>query len=150
MEDAFNQKNNFTLSILNLHQRRPSKSISPMTSLPSQINFSVGIDSITNVSGVMGGDLDPTKGMYWTWQSGYINFKLESSKITYHLGGYASPYPTIQNFSFKINNQHPHFVFDADKFLSLALLQRKTNIMSPGADAYHIAQYLQNVFSLKE
>jgi hypothetical protein len=33
-----------------------------------QIQFQLGIDSLTNVSGAMGGDLDPTKGMYWTWQ----------------------------------------------------------------------------------
>ena len=48
------------------------------TNIPyTKVKFNLGIDSITNVSGAMGGDLDPTKGMYWTWQSGYINFKLE-------------------------------------------------------------------------
>ena len=30
------------------------------------LKFNLGIDSVTNVSGAMGGDLDPTKGMYWT------------------------------------------------------------------------------------
>ena len=43
----------------------------------TKIKFNLGIDSMVNVSGALGGDLDPTKGMYWTWQSGYINFKLE-------------------------------------------------------------------------
>ena len=43
----------------------------------SKLKFQLGIDSLTNVSGAMGGDLDPTKGMYWTWQSGYINMKIE-------------------------------------------------------------------------
>ncbi|MCB0479666.1 MAG: hypothetical protein KDC84_15975, partial [Crocinitomicaceae bacterium] len=61
------------------------------------LEFYLGIDSITNVAGVMGGDLDPTKGMYWTWQSGYINLKLEGkspksptskNEFQYHLGGY--------------------------------------------------------------
>ena len=42
-----------------------------------QLQFQVGIDSATNSAGALGGDLDPTKGMYWTWQNGYINFKLE-------------------------------------------------------------------------
>lgn len=41
------------------------------------IKFSIGIDSTTNVSGAIEGSLDPMFGMYWTWQSGYINFKLE-------------------------------------------------------------------------
>ncbi|HMT71271.1 MAG TPA: hypothetical protein PKD16_13985, partial [Saprospiraceae bacterium] len=40
-----------------------------------KIGFYVGVDSLTNVSGAIAGDLDPTNGMYWTWQSGYINFK---------------------------------------------------------------------------
>ena len=67
--------------------------------------FMLGIDSATNVSGAMGGDLDPTKGMYWTWQSGYINIKLEGkSKVCrtrnhefqFHIGGYLPPHKTIQ------------------------------------------------------
>ena len=40
------------------------------------IQFDIGVDSLSQVSGAMGGDLDPMKGMYWSWQSGYINFKL--------------------------------------------------------------------------
>ena len=44
-----------------------------------QIQFDLGTDSLTNVSGAFGGDLDPVKGMYWTWNSGYINFKLEGT-----------------------------------------------------------------------
>lgn len=47
----------------------------------NKLKFNLGIDSLTNVSGAMGGDLDPTNGMYWTWQSGYINFKLEGKVI---------------------------------------------------------------------
>ena len=65
-----------------------------------QVKFDLGIDSTTNVSGALGGDLDPTKGMYWTWQSGYINFKLEGKSLAcktrnnefqFHLGGYQNP-----------------------------------------------------------
>ena len=44
----------------------------------------------------MDGDLDPVHGMYWTWQSGYIQFKLEGllrdsageRKLELHLGGF--------------------------------------------------------------
>jgi hypothetical protein len=35
----------------------------------NKIAFNLGIDSATNVSGVMPGDLDPQHGMYWTWQT---------------------------------------------------------------------------------
>ena len=51
----------------------------PADLLFNKVQFQLGIDSVTNVSGVMGGDLDPSKGMYWAWQSGYINFKLEGN-----------------------------------------------------------------------
>lgn len=44
-----------------------------------RVQFSIGMDSIANVSGAFGSDLDPTNGMYWAWQSGYINFKLEGN-----------------------------------------------------------------------
>ena len=53
----------------------------------------------------MGGDLDPTKGMYWAWQSGYINFKMEGScsqclatknNFEFHLGGYQQPFYAMQ------------------------------------------------------
>jgi hypothetical protein len=71
----------------------------------TKIKFQLGIDSLTNVSGAMGGDLDPTKGMYWTWQSGYINFKLEGTsnicktrhnEFQFHLGGYQQPFNSLQ------------------------------------------------------
>jgi hypothetical protein len=78
------------------------------------IKFDLGIDSTTNVSGVLGGDLDPTKGMYWTWQSGYINIKLEGSssqstarnnEFIFHIGGYKSPNNPIQNIDLQLTEQ---------------------------------------------
>ena len=65
-----------------------------------EVSFLLGIDSTTSVSGALGGDLDPTKGMYWAWNSGYINFKIEGTSdqsilpdhsFQFHLGGYAHP-----------------------------------------------------------
>jgi len=72
------------------------------------ISFNLGIDSTTNVSGAMEGDLDPMNNMYWTWQSGYINIKFEGSiddgvQREYHLGGYAYPNNALQKVSFKLN-----------------------------------------------
>lgn len=114
------------------------------------MNFAVGIDSSTNVSGAMGGDLDPTKGMYWTWQSGFINFKLESDEVTYHIGGYLPPYSTIQHFSFLINDKNPTVVIDVDTFFMLTATEEKKNIMSPGEEASRISQYFQQLFYLKK
>ena len=60
--------------------------------MPDKFRITLGVDSITNSEGVHGGDLDPTKGMYWSWQSGYIQFKFEGSyqgkEYSLHLGGF--------------------------------------------------------------
>jgi hypothetical protein len=60
------------------------------------IGFTIGIDSTANYSGAKSGNLDPGKGMYWTWNSGYIFLKFEGEssrstakggKISLHIGG---------------------------------------------------------------
>ena len=53
----------------------------PSNLVYNKIAFTLGIDSLKNHEGVFGGDLDPTLGMYWTWQSGYINFKMEGTRL---------------------------------------------------------------------
>lgn len=43
------------------------------------IKFIVGVDSARNTSGVQDGFLDPSYGMIWTWNTGYIFFKHEGN-----------------------------------------------------------------------
>lgn len=66
----------------------------------NRISFLIGVDSIRNVSGAQTGALDPAKGMFWTWNSGYIMAKLEgnspassqvNNKFEYHIGGFSGP-----------------------------------------------------------
>ncbi len=61
-------------------------------------SFLVGVDSLKNVSGAQTNALDPLNGMFWTWNNGYIMFKLEgnspqstnvNNKVEYHIGGFA-------------------------------------------------------------
>jgi hypothetical protein len=60
------------------------------------IRFLVGVDSIRNCSGAQDGALDPMNDMFWTWNTGYVMFKLEGSseaspvkqRIEHHVGGY--------------------------------------------------------------
>jgi hypothetical protein len=50
----------------------------PKTPLKTKyIRFRTGIDSITHTKGIQQGKLDPVHGMYWTWQTGFIQFKIE-------------------------------------------------------------------------
>ena len=130
----------------------------PKNIVYNTIQFNLGIDSTTNVSGAMGGDLDPTKGMYWAWQSGYINFKLEgnytnskniSNEFEFHIGGYQNPYAAIQTVTLKaIATQNIQINLDIKRFLSAIELEKQKNIMSPGADAVKLAQQLAKCFSI--
>ncbi|MDB5275999.1 MAG: hypothetical protein JWR61_954 [Ferruginibacter sp.] len=62
------------------------------------LSFLIGVDSLKNVSGAQTGALDPLNSMFWTWNSGYIMFKMEgtspqsaavNNKIEYHIGGFS-------------------------------------------------------------
>ena len=69
----------------------------------NRITFTIGVDSLRSTMDITkrSGVLDPAQGhdgMYWTWNSGYIFFKMEGSspsvpadsdhKFYYHIGGY--------------------------------------------------------------
>ncbi len=119
------------------------------------IQFNVGIDSTTNAGGVKGGDLDPTKNMYWAWQSGYINFKLEGkSKVCktrnnvfqYHIGGFMHPNNSLQTVTIPATGNSIQINFDLEKFLSGVGLQTTNEIMSPNAKAMQVAKLYKTVF----
>lgn len=125
----------------------------------NKMKFDLGIDSLTNVSGAMGGELDPTKGMYWTWQSGYINFKVEGKsdqcsnpkkEFQFHLGGYQHPYKTIQTVSLSLTSKDQvHIVFDMEQFLKSADLQKQDHIMSPGDEAVRLSSVAAACFRIQ-
>jgi len=69
-----------------------------------EIQFQLGIDSTDQNQGAQSGVLDPVKGMFWTWNSGYQSFKIEgvspasdqpAHMMAYHIGGYRYPYSTV-------------------------------------------------------
>lgn len=129
----------------------------PSNLLFNQIKFNLGIDSITNVSGALGGDLDPTRGMYWTWQSGYINFKLEGKsnrcstrnhEFQFHLGGYLYPDSALQTLILNGSaNEKTEIVFDLGKLISTIDLSKQNQIMSPGKDAVLLSGKVAKCFS---
>jgi hypothetical protein len=131
----------------------------PADMIYSEIKFKLGIDSLTNVSGAMGGDLDPTKGMYWTWQSGYVNFKLEGKsnlcqsrkhEFQFHLGGYAHPYNILQSISLLTSNrQNVNIELDLKTFISNVDLANKPSVMSPNKEALILSNQLGKLFIVK-
>lgn len=60
------------------------------------IEFLVGVDAARNHAGAQNGTLDPARGLFWTWKSGYIFFLLEGTSpqspaddhgLKFHIGG---------------------------------------------------------------
>lgn len=124
----------------------------------SKITFQVGIDSLTSVSGALSGDLDPTKGMYWAWQSGYINMKIEGKSATcktrnnefqYHIGGYLKPFYAMREVVLFINKEKFEIVFDLSKFFEKIDLKTTNSIMTPSAKACQIADLFPQLFSIQ-
>ena len=70
----------------------------------NEIHFLLGVDSIDQTSGAKTGALDPARGMFWTWNTGYLSFKIEGTSpdskepahgFSYHIGGYRWPNSTV-------------------------------------------------------
>ncbi len=137
----------------------------PLIEIPTKrncttIRFGLGVDSLVNVSGALGGDLDPTKGMYWTWQSGYINLKLEgtsssikSSKkeFQYHIGGYSFPYNMYRTITLPMVMSDKIIIhFEIDKILQASDITTLHHIMSPNNNAQTFADSLLLSFSIKQ
>ena len=120
-----------------------------------EILFNIGVDSLTNVSGIFEGDLDPAKGMYWTWQSGYINFKLEGTsshcparknKFYWHIGGYLSPYNGLRKINLKLNKNQSKIYIQIDKLFEEIDVTEVYQVMSPNEKAILIADKLPKLF----
>lgn len=118
----------------------------------SKLIFNLGIDSLTSVSGAFGGDLDPTKGMYWSWQSGYINFKLEGlttqrkTPFQYHLGGYSFPFNTLSAASLTLNAESDvELELPVDKIISQLLLNNG-DVLSPSDVAVELSERIVQTF----
>ncbi|MFK7756510.1 MAG: MbnP family protein [Flavobacteriales bacterium] len=124
----------------------------------NELSFNLGVDSITNSSGAKGGDLDPMHGMYWSWQSGYINFKLEGSylangdkkKFTYHLGGYNGAFDSLQSVNLESETESHSYTISMsiDKLVGQFDYRNTRNLMSPSLDAVRLSKIVAKSFYL--
>lgn len=124
----------------------------------SAIQFNLGIDSTTNSKGIFGKDLDPAKGMYWAWHSGFINLKLEGNSIIcktrnnmfqFHLGGFQFPNNSLQKIVLPISNhQQINIEFDLYQFLKQIDLANTNEIMTPSKTANFLMQLAKESFKI--
>jgi len=124
-----------------------------------KVVFSLGIDSTASVSGALSGDLDPTKGMYWAWQSGYINFKIEGKSSScktrnkafqFHIGGYLKPNYAIRTIELETKNSNFEINVDLAELFNQIKLSEINSIMIPGSKAMDIADNAKLMFTISE
>jgi hypothetical protein len=72
------------------------------------MDFLLGVDSARNTSGAQLGALDPSTGMFWSWNQGYIFLMMEGNSpnstafdnaLVFHIGGFTQPYNCIRKVS---------------------------------------------------
>jgi len=124
------------------------------------ITFLVGLDSKTQEKGIQGGVLDPTSQMYWTWQNGFVNFKLEGesslcptrkNKFQFHIGGFQEPYATSQKVSLKAKGATPLVIeVDVASFFNAIDISQTNTVTSPNKNAVMVSKVLPNLFSVHE
>lgn len=120
--------------------------------------FDIGIDSLNNVSEKFEGDLDPTNGMYWAWNTGYIYMKLEgkSSSCTnakkefqFHIGGYLPKQNAIQKIEFNLDGkQNINIEVELSNWLDAISLKETNSIMIPGEKAMNMSNLYKNMFKI--
>jgi hypothetical protein len=97
----------------------------------TDMEFTLGVDSLHNCSGAQSGALDPANGMFWAWNTGYIFLKLEGKApesrspgriFEYHIGGYKAPANCIRDIKLSMaskplligTDKNPHMYIRAD------------------------------------
>lgn len=136
----------------------------------NRISFSIGVDSAQNVSGAQTDALDPAKGMFWTWNTGYIMAKLEGTspkspqggKFEYHIGGFSGTenviksvnllFPYAQNLDLKPGKSSEMYITcDAyDWFYNPWDIKIADNpvVTAPGELAKQVAENYSKMFTI--
>jgi hypothetical protein len=128
------------------------------------ISFLLGVDSILHCSGAQSGALDPLNDMFWTWNNGYVNFKLEgksvsstadNNRIEQHIGGYNGEYKTMREIVLPINEKYFFkkntitIQMNLDKYWNGIKIAELPVIATSGALAKKTADNFTKMFKLK-
>lgn len=131
--------------------------------------FTLGLDSALNNSGAQDGLLDPLKGMFWTWNSGYVYFKLEGfspaskadlQRIEHHIGGYTGVNKASRQIEIDLpealiirpeDRRTIEVLMDLDRYWkgkNDITIASNPLIMVPGALAVKSAENFEGLFSI--
>jgi endonuclease/exonuclease/phosphatase family metal-dependent hydrolase len=141
-------------------------SIQSNSGYASYFRLTLGVDSTTNAAGVHCCALDPANGMYWSWQSGYIQFKLEGKQkdgnaLNLHLGGFSNEHMSSISTEMPIHRlvsngpvlppnmrtQNLSISLSLDSFLELVHTNKEYSLMSPNNRVHEYMRALGSSFS---
>ena len=135
----------------------------------ASLSFMIGVDSLHNVSGAQDGDLDPAKGNFWSWNTGYIMLKFEGNspqaptadgRLVFHSGGFSGANSVLKTVTLSFPTEievtkasSPHVHLQADvlalfKSPNVFDFSTTTAIHMPGIDAKKLADNYANMFSI--
>ena len=121
----------------------------------NKISLLFGIDSTIQVGGVGTGALDPLLGMYWTWQTGYVQWKMEGairvdgveSPLELHLGGFdgvTKSQSMLSDYLIYPTTNSVIAQWDISPFLAEVVRRKKFGVMSPSPIAREYCRIIAN------
>lgn len=134
------------------------------------VKFMIGVDVPRNTSGAQTGALDPAINgdMFWSWNTGYIQFKLEGTSTVstnadksykFHIGGVGQGIETPREVTLMFPSEVTvgekdgsiHLIADVDKFFGPSTpvsIANMSTMMHPNAMAAKIADNYAQMFRI--
>ena len=129
------------------------------------VSFSIGVDSNLQTAGVQSGVLDPLKGMFWSWNTGYVYAKIEAQSaaskapthaVSHHVGGYLQQQNALRKVQLTAQipiRENLVLVADLQKWFNsvhaLPIAQYPV-CHTPGTLAMQLADNIAQMFSLSK
>lgn len=155
------------------HSATPANMAFVMPDVPGgkykSVTFTIGVDSLRNVSGAQTGDLSQDKGNFWSWTTGYIMLKFEGispqstaagNRLMLHSGGFSGANNVVKTITINFPNEvevgknsTPHIHLKADvlqMFKSPNKIDFATTsvVHMPGTVAKQFADNYAQMFSI--
>lgn len=122
-----------------------------------RLSIQLGVDSILQTRPNWEGDLDPIKGMYWEWRTGYIDLKIEGNSpasnerkndVFFHLGGFLKHESTQHLKTLNFPKDNECIEVDLTSFFQAVDLSRQHKIMRPGKEAVKLSHIWKDCWQI--
>lgn len=111
----------------------------------TEMEYTMGVDSLMNVSGAHEGALSFTNAMFWDWNSGYIMLKAEgnspnspSNTFALHLGGFSGTTNVVTTNNTGFSGEKLHINSSKRGVIKLTANTARLWHSAPGVDSVNI------------